>query len=1045
MWLTKLALNRPLVILMAAAALALLGMRALFNMPAELNPHVDVPYITVVTIYPGASPEQVESVVTVPLEDAAGSVSGVEAVKSTSQEGLCALEIQLQLGTNLDAAAADVRQKVETARQTFPQDVQESLVFKQDINAQPIYQLALEGNRTLTDLRRIAEEEIKPQLGRVPGVASVDVTGGEVREIHVDLDRDKLAAYGLSADVVAYSLRKASLDVPAGSIQQAGRNYSIRLVGEFASLAAIKAVGLPGPPERMGGGPSRTVTVGDVATITDTTQTPAQITRVDLHDSVGISITKLPDANTVSVAGDVKARVQMMQAHLKADGVHLVLNEDQSILIGEALSDITGSLILGAILATLVVFVFLHDLRGTFIVACAIPTSLVVTFLVMYTAHFTLNQMTMLGLSIAVGILVDDSILVLENIHRHLQRGEPPREAAFNGRTEIGLADMTTTLVDVVVFVPIAFMGGIVGMFFKQFGLTVATATLTSMFVSFSFTPMLAARWHRPRRGPETQSRFAAWFDRSYTALDLGYRRLLAWALSRRLAVIGICLAALTVVAILGSLGLSFEFIPTVDEGRIQVSIQLPVDATLQGTDAITKQVESIVARDPNVESLFTDIGESTGGWRAFPQKGPQFAQISVALTEKPGFLDQITHLFRATGRQESDTAIALRMDQHLSKIPGARISVSTVRGIEGNSSPVEIDLYGEDLNDLASATQDVADAVSSAPGVYDVGTSMQVGRPEIRVTPDRARMASLGVTVEALGGALRTSISGDTNTRYLETNNNKSFVVRVEYASADRNDISRISHMLVSRDSGPPVTVGEVATVGIAPGRPTEIDRKDRQRMMVVASNLAPGYPIGDVKRTVDAKLRRLHLPSSVTFAWGGDAQQMTKNAVFMAEALLTSIALVYMLMAALFNSMLHPLTIMLSLPMALVGAVIALVLAHATLSIVAMIGFIMLVGMVGKNAILLVDYTNTLRARGRTTTQALLEAGPTRLRPILMTTLTVVAGMFPTALGIGRAAEMRAPMAIAVLGGLILSTLLTLVVIPVCYSLFDDVFKKL
>ncbi|HET6386534.1 MAG TPA: efflux RND transporter permease subunit [Armatimonadota bacterium] len=1053
MWLTKLALNRPLVILMAAAALALLGMRALFQMPAELNPRVDIPFITVVTVYPGASPEQVESTISEPLEDAVGSVGGVQSIKSSSQEGTSTLELQLELGTNLDAAAADVRQKIETARQNLPHEAYDPLVFKEDINAAPVYVLGLVGNLAPTELRRIADEEVKPAFGRIKGVASVDVTGGQVREIHVDLDRDKLASYGLSADAVANALQSASLDVPAGSIQQAGRNYSIRMVGEFSSLDEIKSVGLPGPPPGMAPGPKRIVTVGDVATVTDTVQTPTEITRVDRFPSVGISITKLPAANTTTVAAQIQSEMKVLQSKLDAEQVSLVVNQDQSILIHEALQDITASLVLGALLATLVVYLFLHDLRGTLIIACAIPTSMVVTFLVMYSAGFTLNQMTMLGLSIAVGILVDDSILVLENIYRHLQRGEPPREAALNGRTEIGLADITTTLVDVVVFVPIAFMGGIVGQFFKQFGLTVATATLTSMFVSFSFTPMLASRWYQTRGLRDENTGFAGAFDRFYTRLDARYRRLLAWALSRRLKVIGIAGICLIVAFALGATQLGFEFIPTIDEGLIKISIQLPVSATLEGTDALTRKVEELVVqeKDPqtgtsDVYSMFTVVGEVTGAWRSFPQTGPQYAQITVKLREKPGFVAELTHFFHAPGRQQSDTVIAQALDARLrSEIAGATISVYTVRGIEGDTSPVELDLSGENITSLNTAAQQVRDVLQKVHGLYDIETSIQVGKPEIRVTPDRARLAALGVSVDALGSALRTSFSGNTDARFLDPTNNKSYVIRVEYAGMDRQSVDQIKRVLVSRQNGPPVMVGDVATVIQEIGRPTEIDRKDRRRMVVVAANLLPDYALGTVTKQAKRLLTKVTLPKNVDLKWGGDDAQMRTNAVFMAEALLTSIALVYMLMAALFGSMLHPLTIMLSLPMALVGAVLALVFAHTTLSIVAMIGFIMLVGMVGKNAILLVDYTNTLRARGRTTTQALMEAGPTRLRPILMTTLTVVTGMFPTALGIGRAAEMRAPMAVAVLGGLILSTLLTLVLIPVCYSLFDDVFKKL
>ncbi|MCA1596240.1 MAG: efflux RND transporter permease subunit, partial [Chloroflexi bacterium] len=581
MWLTRLALHRPLVILMAAAALAMLGLRALFNMPAELNPRVDVPLITVMTVYPGASPEQVESVVTAPVEDSVGTLSGLQAIKSTSQEGLSVVEIQLQLGSDLDGAAAAVRQQIESARQNFPQDVYQPLV-----------------------------------------------SGGDVEEVHVDLDPNRLASYGLSAAAVSYALQQASLDVPAGSVEQAGRNYSIRMVGQFSSLDQIRSVGLPGPPAGMAPGPSRTVTVGDVATVSRTIEAPTRITRVDLNPSVGISVVKSTDANTVNVAASVQHELKLLRPKLQALGVQVVVNQDQSILIGEALSDITSSLILGAILATVVVYLFLHDIRGTLIVACAIPTSLVVTFLVMHAAHFTLNQMTMLGLSIAVGILVDDSILVLENIYRHLQQGEPPQEAAFNGRTEIGLADITTTLVDVVVFVPIAFMGGIVGQFFKQFGLTVATATLTSMFVSFSFTPMLASRWYRARKPGDEYQGFAGKFNRFYESLDSRYRRLLAWALGRRFLVVGIAAVALGTALALGATQLKFEFIPTVDEGRVQVAVELAPSATLHDTDAIASQVENVVKYDPDVYSVFTTVGEITGGnWRVFPLQGPSYAQ----------------------------------------------------------------------------------------------------------------------------------------------------------------------------------------------------------------------------------------------------------------------------------------------------------------------------------------------------------------------------------------------------------------------------------
>lgn len=1110
MWLTRLAVNRPVFIFMLVLAFMVIGWRARSGMKAELNPRVDFPFVTVTTTYPGAGPEEIETLITKPIEDAVGSSNNLKNITSRSQEGVSSVSLEFDLGTNSDLAAVEVRQKVESAKRFLPRDVDPPIVEKLDFSAMPVLSLGMLGKKSLKELRYLADNVVKYRLSRVAGVGSVSVGGGDVREIHVLVDKNRLAAYRLSINAVAQSLRAQSINLPSGHITEGRKDYSIRVLGEFRSVDEIKNVRLFIPAKVPGG--VLPLYLRDIADVRDTVTEKAILTRINGMESVGIVVLKLSDANTVDVVKGVEEELKGVKKELGED-VDFVVALDQSKLVEASLEDINMSLILGALLATFVVFLFLHNFRGTLICALSIPTSIIATFIPMYFFGFTMNQMTMLALSLVTGILVDDSIVEIENTFRHFMRGKTPREAALTARAEIGLAATTITLVDVVVFVPIAFMGGIVGRFFRQFGLTVAISTLFSLFMSFTFAPMLASRWYRYGESPEEQkSGIFGLFERFFHALDTKYRSVIAWALKdeplligrfgrgsgfratlekfisgafrRKLLVILVVLfilrrvhflpakplmlvfmlcmllfmllsflashrytvlitGILSLVLAFGVFGkrLQFQFMPVVDQGNIILNVELPVGTSLDETDRITKQVEKVVSQIPEVQNVFTEVGRVSGGIRSFPESGTQYSQIQVELLDKKGLMD-ILMPWKARGkklRTRKDVEVADEIREKVKGIPG-RIMTVTVRGFGGAQPPVWIELYGQDLNKMEKIAKAMQAHLSRVEGIFGTDISIRSGKPEVQVRLDRVKAASMGVDVQTVALALRNSIEGNIDLKYREKGDE--YNIRVELSDTDTKSVESVGDIIVANVNGYSVRARDVAEVTMGSG-PTKIDRKNRRREVIVSGNLMPGHALGNMQGKIEEAISGIPL-GDVRMFWGGEAERMREEGKYMGSALGLSIILVYMLMASLFNSLLYPLVILLSLPMALIGAIVALSIRQETLSIISMIGFIMLVGLVMKNAILLVDFTNVLRARGRERNDALLEAGPTRLRPILMTTIAMVLGMLPIAMRLGRASETRAPLGVAVIGGLILSTLLTLVMIPVIYTLFDDLIIR-
>jgi HAE1 family hydrophobic/amphiphilic exporter-1 len=1052
MWLTRLSLNRPVTITVFMVAVIVLGFYALSKTQVELQPKVDFPVITILTVYPGASPDEVETLVTKPIEDAVAGVEGLRQITSVSQYGISQVTLEFYIGTDVGEAYIDVQAKVNAAVGLLPRDAERPVISKLDTQSQPTMYIGMTGNRPPYELRDLADNLIKDRLSSVPGVAAVTVSGGQKREILVAIDKERLNAYGLSINAVVRALQAANLNLPAGRITEGERDYSVRLLGEFRSIDELRNLRLylQNPRNPMAAG--TTLRLQDIADIRDTVEERTVITRLNGKENVTLVVQKASDANALEISEGIHQVIERIQKEYP--DLKFEISFDQAESIKESLTDLRIALYLAIILVVLIVYLFLYNVRGTFIVALAIPTCIFASFIAIYFFGFTINFMTMLALSLAVGVLVDDAIVVIENIYRHLSMGEEPMEAAYNGRTEIGLAAITITFVDVVVFLPIAFMGGVSGQFFRSFGLTVAVTVLFSLLVSFTLTPMLASRFYRRGEALEEPKGFFRWFDARYRALERLYRRLLGWALRHRWAVIvtgnGLLLLTLILVigsALRGSPLLPFRFAPSQDQGLIGITVKLPPAAALSETDAVVKRIEQAALSIPEVKFVSSLVGASGAGFIGAGDQGPRFANIQVTLHPKKALLDSLMFWVKHEEplRTRSDVEIAGELREKIGVIPGAQITVNTISGFRGGGFgvPIQLAMVGKDTTTLLETAERVKQLISQIPGIKDPDLSWSAGKPELQVVVDRERATRLGVSLTEIALALRTAYEGDTSVKYRE--GGQEYAIRVRLDEADRQRVSELSNLVVSYVQGAPVYLRDVATIRLDEG-PTRIERADRQRRVMVLANIMPGYSLGNLRVQIDNLLRQQNvIPPGVRVSWFGEGEVLAREGAYMMQALLLSFILVYLLMVALFENWLYPFIIMFSQPQALVGALLALIVARSELNIVSMIGIIMLVGLVGKNAILLVDFTNTLRARGLSREEALQQAGPIRLRPILMTTAALVLAMVPIALAVGRGSEFRAPLGIVIIGGMLVSTLLTLVVIPCMYTVMDDLTQNL
>lgn len=1020
MFLSETSIRRPVFTTMVTLALMTLGLLGAHHLGVDLFPDVSFPIVTVTTSYPGAGPEEVEQLVTKPIEEQISAVNGVDEVRSTSRDSISTVVVQFKLEADIKMAATDVRDKVAAIRAALPKDVKEPVIQRVDPTALPVLTYALSSRRDSAETRRLAEDVIKPRLEAVEGVAAVKVQGGLEREIHVFLDRGGLEALGLSLAGLAQQLGGEGSDLPAGRVTTGKSELNVKTLGRFRSVDELRAMVVATSPT------GAQVRLSDVARVEDGYKESRVRARLDGQDAVVLEVQKQGGANTVRIADAVYQAVASSREALPPD-IKILKAIDASTYIRRNVADVTEAIVLGGAMAILVIFLFMLDWRSTLISALALPTSVVATFFAMWWMGFTFNMMTLLALSLAIGLLIDDAVVVRENIYRHMERGEDPISAARRGTAEIGLAVMATTFTIVAVFVPVAFMGGIVGRFFRQFGLTVTAAVLVSLFVSFTLDPMLSARVVRPilpgHRDRLAAGRLTGRIVRLQDRLDAGYRRLIGWSLRHRARVVGVALVLLALSLVLTRF-MGTAFMTPEDRGEFEVKLEMPAGISIDEMDRVTRRAEGLLQQNAQIRSLYTVVGAGDEANRS---------SIRVYATPK-----------RQRSASQWDIQDDLR--RRLAAVPALRSTLGDIDFMEGAAHELPITLYvrGEDYGRIQQGARAALEVVKGVRGVKDADLSFRAGRPETNIRVDRPRAADLGVSVGTVAQTARLALEGEVVAKYRQ--GDRDYDVRLQLAPEDRSSLGTVRELLLpatgrrlgagSNGGARLVRLADLADL-VAGSGPATIERLDRQRQITVSANVE-GRSLGDVIRDLQAGLARLERPG-IRFVLGGQARDMAESFQATLLALLVAVVFIYFVLASQFESFVHPFTIMAALPLALVGALLLLFLTGHPLSMAAMIGIILLMGLVTKNAILLVDKTNELRVQGKGMIEALLEAGPARLRPILMTSAAMVLGMLPTALTRAEGSEFRAPMAIAVIGGVVVSTFLTLVVVPVVYTFMD------
>jgi HAE1 family hydrophobic/amphiphilic exporter-1 len=1022
MKLTEVAIRRPAFITMVFVTLAVLGIFGYSGMGVDLLPKMDWPIVSVVTIYPGAGPREVESLVSKPIEEAVSGVNKLDNVRSYSYEGVSVVLAQFNFSAGVDEVTNDVQRVVEQARSKLPDDAKAPRISKSDMNAFPILRVSLTGQMQGRELYQFTKDRIKPRLEQVDGVSAVSIAGGQEREIRVEVDNRKLDAYGISILQVSQAMGRENLDFPTGKIDEQLNQYIVRLAGKFKNLDEIRNAVVASTPTGV-------VYLKDIASVVDGTREDFTLSRLNGESSIALTIQKQSDANSVKTSERLLLAMKSLETE-HGGRISFTVAQDITEFTRNSLSEVQRDLFLAILMVAIVLFFFLHNARNSLIVLLSIPTSLITTFFFMYLFGYTLNLVSLMALALVTGILVDDSIVVLENIHRHLERGEEPEKAAIEGRSEIGFAAIAITLVDVVVFLPISLVGGLVGRIFSEFGITIVVSTLLSLLVSFTLTPMLAAKWSRLVRqtGETAVGRLILRVEEGQEWLGEAYRRMLAWALDHRKTIVAASGGMLVLSLALVPLGfIGTEFMTDSDRGEFAVNLDMPLGTTIGKTDQAVARVEKIVAGMPEVERYLSTIGKQQSQWKNAEQSN--LGQLQIKLTDK-------------RKRSRSTHAVMLAIKEQALVIPGLKTSFNTISMWgAANVAPVQIEILGPSLADVVRFSETVGGIVAQTRGTADVTTSWEEGKPEVKIEVDRDKTARMGLTLAEVGLAARTAIEGDIPTKYQE--GDTEYDLRVVLNKTGRTKAQDVGGMTLVNHSGQPVQLRQVAAITFGQG-PSEIQRKDRERLVTVAANLSGEVPLGQVTAGIEKAVAGVGIPAGIQVFYGGDSENMRDMFSDMTIALSMAILFVYIIMVSLFESYIHPFTIMFSLPVAMVGALGGLALTGMTLNMLSMIGIIMLMGLVTKNAILIVDFTNTLRARGLTMHDALLEAGKTRLRPIVMTTATMIFGMLPLALALGAGAEMRQGMAIVVIGGLTSSTLLTLVLIPVVYTYVDALRER-
>lgn len=1015
MSITELSVKRPTAIWMAVVLVLALGVIGYKNMGSNLLPSMNIPVISITTSYNGASAEDIKKDIIKPIEDSVSGISGIDTINSSAKEGYGTVTITFKMSADTNTAYLDVQKAVENASGKLPKDADKPILYKMSVSDQPILILSLNGAANYDELYN-ESDRLKDEIEKVTGVGKVTLVGGDKKQLMIKLDKTAMNYYGVSANSIAQKLQADNLNIPGGEIKQEDMDESVRVVGQFSNINDVKNLQIP----TLAGG---NIHLSDIAKIDLEVPESNTVIRFKNNKTIGIMVTKQSDANIVQVADNVKKQLEEIRKTMPK-GINIDVAFDNTVFITSALTQIKHNLLEGIVTTAVVLYLFFRSLRSSIVVLVSIPTSLIATFFLMYQFHFTLNLMSLLGLSLVIGTLVDDSIVVLESIQRHLDMGKNPIDASITGRREIGLAAIAITLCDIVIFVPIAFMSGMIGQIFREFGLTIAIATMFSLIVSFTLTPMLASRLLKKT---DVQKKEKAEKNGLFSKVLKLYKKTLLWSLNNRWKVLLVSISGIILsIGLLLTGAINTEFMAKSDESFITINISLSPGSTLKQTNEKVVEVENYLHKNKEIKNYFTIVG---GNGESGSDKA--VARLYVNLVPKKE-------------RKKSQSEVASEVREFGKKIPGIDFQVTESDSSGGGGKPISIKIKGRDEETIKALSNEVEKLLKSIPGTTDIGNSTKIRNSEIRISVDRLAASNYGLNTSDIGGVIRVALSGNQVGVYRA--NNEENNITLKFMKGEVQSINDIKNIRISNASGQQILLSQVATIEKT-DTPPSIEREGKQDVAVVDANVQ-GRVAGPVINDIKAKLKSLKVPSGYTIGFGGEDKSMNEAGRSLMLALGASIALIYMILVVLYESYLTPAIRMIALPFALMGALIALAVTGQSLNVMSGIGIIMLEGLSSKNGTLLIDYTNTLMKRGMTLKDALIESGMTRLRPIIMTSATMIVSMLPVTLALGEGSEMKRSMGVVIIGGMIVSTVVTPIVLPVVYTFIDDfknfIFRK-
>lgn len=1026
MKLAEISIKRPTMIVVLFTILTLGGLFSYNLLGYELIPKFEVNVITISTVYPGASPSEIENTVTKKIEDAVSSLENIKKIESKSFESISVVMVQLNPGTNTDFSLNDAQRKINAILKDLPDDADPPSLVKFSLDDLPIITIAATAKMDEVEFFDLVDKKIQPLLSRVPGVAQVNLVGGEEREIQVNISQEKLESFGLAIPEIRQSIMASNLDFPTGNVKTRENTTLIRLAGKYKDVQELQNLVIK---EENG----IQIRLSDVAEVRDTQKDVEKLARNNQENAILIQVMKQSDANAVAVSELIHKSIKEIESDYKKSELSLAVANDTSEFTLVAANNVIFDIFLAVFLVAVVMLLFLKSFRNALIVMVTIPASLIATFIGIYFMGFTLNLMSLVALSLVVGILVDDAIVVLENIHRHMEMGKNKVRAAYDGASEIGFTVIAITLVIIVVFLPITLSDDLVSNIIRQFAVTVMMATAFSFLASFTLVPWLSSRFGRLEvvTGKNFFEKIILWFETKIDAFTHWISGLLEWALKNRTnKIITLAIAVVMFISSFGLVGAGFvggEFFPKLDKGEFLVQIELPKDASLEQTNFVTQRAEQFLQSKPEVVNLITKVGETSGGFGS-TQATVYKSEISVKLTD-------------GSQREDNTFIYAAKLKRELqSKLVDAKVVIVPIGMMGADDAPLQLVVTGVDLESAMDFARKAEAELLKIAGTSEVDLSVEDGSPEITVQVDRDKMSRLGLDLGTVGITMQTAFSGNTDAKFRA--GEYEYDINIRYDEFNRSNIEDVRNIIFINKSGDKIHLDQFADIQQGSG-PSVLERRDKSPSVTVMSQVI-GRPVGDVATEWEKAFSQIERPAGVNYLWGGDIEMQGEGFGTLAIALLAAILLVYLVMVALYNSYIHPFVVLFSIPLALIGVMVILALTNNSINIFTILGMIMLIGLVAKNAILIVDFTNHRKEAGESTKTALIQANHARLRPILMTTIAMVFGMVPIATAKGAASEMNNGLALVIIGGLVSSLFLTLVIVPVVYSVFEGITNK-